>query len=493
MTRAANSALRFARALDASSSILARTLGRIDRLVDHVARDSRAVARDSRDLYTAMADQVRGAGLAVRSTPRFARIVSEITALSLRYRMHRIRTEASGRPYHGPALDRLHRDCAARVRDLCLELRGGVLKLGQFVSSRVDLLPAAYIEELSRLQDRVPPVPTAEIVERVEQELGRPLEDLFESFDDEPLAAASLAQVHKATLPDGTAVAVKVKVPGVDEAVRTDLAALRASVDGLGDLLGDILPPTDFDTIAQELSRAVSEELDFAAEADNARAFRERFSDWDDVVVPRVFGELSTSRVLVMELIDGRRLTDFLAEAAPAERDRLITTMVKAFCAQVLEHGAFHGDPHPGNFLVVPGPRLAILDFGSVPTLSAERRDQYAELVTAVFARHSERVGELLGALGFATHSGAPESLVELANMMLRELGPRALAGNPAEFDARAELARALAAVRADPVVRVPADFVLLGRLFGSLGGLILRYPPQTSLFTVLAPYLARR
>jgi len=483
---AGKSAMRFVRALDNAGATVAKTLGRIDKLIDDVARDSRRIARDSQELYDAVADQMRGAQDAVRATPRFARIVSEMTALSVRYRMHRIRREAAGRPYEGPALDALHADCAARLRDMCLELRGGVLKLGQFISGRVDLLPAPYIEALAQLQDRVPPVDTALILERIETELGRPVDEVFQTFCPEPLAAASLAQVHAATLHDGTAVAVKVQVPGVEDAVSVDLAAMRASLEALR----DILPPTDYDTVASELSRAVTAELDFRAEASNARGFRDRFADSDDVLVPKVFDELSTERVLTMELVEGRRLTDFLDDADDDQRDALMTTLVRAFCAQVVEHGIFHGDPHPGNFLVAPGPRLAMLDFGSAPQLSPERRRLYAELATTVFARQTERIGELLSELGFATRSGSMESLTALADQLLAQLGP--LAGELGAIDPRAELARGMAALRDDPVVRVPEDFVLLGRLFGSLGGLVLRYPTRTSLFAVLAPYLAR-
>jgi predicted unusual protein kinase regulating ubiquinone biosynthesis (AarF/ABC1/UbiB family) len=193
-----------------------------------------------------------------------------------------------------------------------------------------------------------------------------------------------------------------------------------------------------------------------------------------------------------MERLHGVRLTDFLDGAVPEARDRIVTTLVDCFAEQILEHGVFHADPHPGNFLVVDGPtgpRLALLDFGCVTRLPDDVRRAYAGLVTAVFAGDAERAAALFAVLGFATRGGDPGALHELAALMLEALREGAELG---AIDPAAQLERALALLTTNPLARVPQHFVLIGRVLASLGGLVVRYPPRGGLFAVLAPRLMR-
>jgi ubiquinone biosynthesis protein len=477
---------RAAEVVSAATSLVTNVLAHVDDLVGDVTRDSAAVARETEALYRAAAVQTTAVRGAVRATPRFARIVSELVKIIAAYRIHRATSELLGRK-RDEALQRLHERSAKRLYELCVELRGAVLKVGQFVSGRVDLLPAAYVEQLSKLQDQVPPIATEDIVARIEAELGKPISELYASVESEPLAAASLAQVHGAILHDGTRVAIKVQVPGIEEIVDIDLAALRS----IAKLLGDMLPAIDLDTIANELSRSVGEELDFEREADNAIEFRKRHEGDSDLIVPRIYRELSSKRVLTMERTDGARLPDFLEQAEPAERDALLAIMIRSFAEQVLRHGTFHADPHPGNFLVAPGPTLVVLDFGAVCKLTDEQRKAYAKLATAILASNSTEVGRLLGQLGFESKTGDDSALVELADMMMEAFKPNLSASDLENFDAKAQLDRAMELTRQNPVARVPANFVMLGRVFGSLGGLVLHYRPKLQLFALLAPYFS--
>ncbi len=485
---------------EASAALVTNVLDHVAQLVGDVAGDAERVAREAIDLWDVARRRASDVSAAMRATPRFTRIAGELTHLVAAYRWHEAtrpwRTGLGDEAAEADALAALHRNSAERLYRMCVELRGGVLKLGQFASSRMDLLPDAYVTALARLQDRVPPVPVAQIAARVADELGAAPEAIFATFAAQPIAAASLAQVHAAALADGTRVAVKVQVPGIEDIVETDLAALRFAAP----VLADWLAFADLETVAAELSRAVRLELDYEAEARHAAAFAVCFAGDPDVIVPRIHAELSTHRVLTLEHIDGERLLDYLdgcegrGEDGARDRDRLFEILIGSFCAQVLEHGLLHADPHPGNFLVVTGaggPRLALLDFGSVQTYDAARRRAYAELALAILAGDAARLAVLFDAMGFHSRDGSADALHAFADLMLDAFRNDA-AFDPSTLDPKAALERILHLTRDNPIVGIPNDFVLLGRVFAVLGGLLLRYRPQINLFQLLMPRLVR-
>ncbi len=482
-----------------SAARLGRLLGHIGDLVDDIAADSASVVREAERLRSAAFERSAPLRDAVRAAPRFARIVSDALLLIAAYRIHdatrRPGAEILGERAAATPRARLHREGARRLYRLCVDLRGGVLKLGQLASSRIDLLPPAYARELGRLQDRVPPVPTPLIEASIEEALGAPLEDLFASFENEPLAAASLAQVHAATLRDGTPVAVKVLVPGIEDVVETDLAALRV----VAPALREVWPRADLETVTRELARSLREELDLEAEANHAERFAAESNGDSGVNVPRIHRERSARRVLTLERNDGVRLPDWLAaceargEAGIAERDRLLEILVRTTSAQILERGFFHGDPHPGNFLVVEGaqgPRLAIFDFGCVLELSRERRRAYAGLVLAGVSRDVPRVRLLLEELGFHAR-GEKEAIDQFAERLVAAVGPGGPLA-PGSTDAEARLRTLLELLHESPIITIPSDAVLLGRVLAALGGILVRYRPDLDLFRLVVPDLLR-
>lgn len=473
----------FRDAVRAQARLVENLLGNVDRTLSGVIRDSYRVARDSQVLYRAAAEQGGAARDLLRGAPRFARIVGDGARLIGSYRLHREIAEVMPADEEAARRERLHEAGARRMHALCEELRGGVLKLGQFASCRMDLLPPAYGEALAWLQDRVPPVDHPVIAARLEEELGAPVDELFACFDPDPIAAASLAQVHAARLHDGTEVAVKVRVPGIDEVVEVDIAALRL----LSHLAGDLIPG-DTAAFARELARSLRDELDYVAEADNAEALARCFAGDSRVLVPRVVPERSAGRVITLERVHGSRLTDFLERAGAEERDRVLGTLLDAFCAQVLTHGVLHADPHPGNFLVTGDLRLALLDFGAVKRYTPELRRGYADLAVAVLSGDAPAASRLLTDMGFATRDGSPDSLLAIAETLLEVFREGTALG---DVDTAEQLSRAFAVAGTNPIAQVPEHFVMLGRVFAAIGGLFARYRPQLDLAAILAPHLS--
>jgi predicted unusual protein kinase regulating ubiquinone biosynthesis (AarF/ABC1/UbiB family) len=383
---------------------------------------------------------------------------------------------------------RFHRDSAEAVYQTALELRGLVLKGCQYVGARADLMPPEWIEVLSRLQDQVPARELPVVRRVVEAELGRPLEAVFRRFAPEPVASASLAQVHEAVLRDGRRVAVKVQYPEIARLVRSDLANLRALFRAIGWLEPDV----DLMPIVEELSRHVPRELDFLGEASNAERVAAIFAGRDDVRVPRVHRELCTRRVLVMEFVDGVKITERDAlQRAGVDLDRLVRTLVEAWCEQVLVHGFFQADPHPGNLLVEPdGGRLVLLDFGLAKRLPARFRADSLVFLTALLRRDPEQMADALAALGFETRHGRRDSLVALSRAALAVLAELAESGSLGPERLEAVGAELAAQVRGNPVVRVPSHVVLLARTLGLLSGVARSLRARVDPLSIVLPYV---
>ncbi|MFO0746861.1 MAG: AarF/UbiB family protein [Myxococcota bacterium] len=487
--------------LDAMRDLVGRTaqtvrqsLAMADRVVQNAAelvagldRDARSVARDAVQLWATVAEAGREMQAHAQATPRMTRVLGEVVRLAGAYRLYNLKAPFLAPEAAKAALDATHRREAARVRAFCEELGGGVLKVGQFLSCRADLLPEPWLAELSLLQDRVPPEPPEVIAAFLEAELGGPLAEKLPGFDVTPIAAASLAEVHVARLPDGTPVAVKVQRPGIAEVIATDRRALSM----VAELLASLVPQVDGRTVARELARSLEDELDYRAEADHAEAFAAALGHLG-VIVPRIHREVSTGRVLVMELVEAERLNDFLLgsltrEGGEAQREKVLETLARATAEAVLVHGLIHADPHPGNFLVASDARLVLLDFGAVARLTDDERRGYVELLPLVFAGDVTRATALVEKLGFAADDPA------VPMMYVREVVASVLASQDlSTIDPRAEMERGLALAQAHPGLKVPAHFVQLGRSLAGLAGLFFAYKPKLALGRIMLETLVR-
>ena len=280
------------------------------------------------------------------------------------------------------------------------ELGPTFIKLGQLLSTRFDLLPPAYTTALSRLQDDAEPVAFDSIRDLVEAELGGEIHDLFGSFDPEPLAAASLGQVHRATLRNGREVVVKVQRPDIREQAREDMETL-ARLAGLADRHTDAGRRFGFEQLLAQFRRSLSGELDYRREARNLRRFRELTADYDLLVVPAPVDELSTSRVLTMDRVDGRKVTD-VGPLGLLDLDTrpMVEQLFGCYLDAMLRHGFLHADPHPGNMLITDDGRLALLDLGMVTTVAPRLRDQVTKLLIALGDGDGDEAAAVLAGLG---------------------------------------------------------------------------------------------
>ncbi|MCF8107812.1 MAG: AarF/ABC1/UbiB kinase family protein [Desulfohalobiaceae bacterium] len=295
-----------------------------------------------------------------------------------------------------------HLDAWKRLRLVITELGPTFIKFGQLLSLRSDLLPLELTAELSKLQDDVPPEAFEDIKKRIEKELEAPLETVFADFETTPIAAASLAQVHRALLKkDRSVVAVKVQRPGIQRTITYDLDILAGLARQLHERV-ETLSVYNLPQLIQELRRLMFQELDFEREARNMRLARANFKDEDYLSLPAVFNDYSTSRVLCMELIQGTMLKD-LMRLPFEDRKALAQTGIRAALKQILEDGFFHADPHPGNIIIQNNKVLTLLDWGMVGRITPNTRGKLITLLEAVVDRDSEIVLNML--LLFSHHS----------------------------------------------------------------------------------------
>ena len=394
---------------------------------------------------------------------------------------------------------------AVRFRGLALRMGGVMIKVGQFLSSRLDVLPQEVTDELANLQDEVPAEAYADIKELAEQELGAPLTEKFEWFDESPLAAASLGQVHRARLKveDDAGgfrnVVVKVQRPHIASIVDVDLSALKR----VGNWLMRYRPVrehADVPALLREFSSTVLEEIDYVNEAGNAKIFFENFKDEPDVHVPRIVMSLSTLRVLTLEDVFAIKITDY-AEITKAGIDRgdVANKLLDTYLKQIFEDGFVHADPHPGNLFVTPldseegAPRrwqLTFVDFGMIARVPEGVRDGLREMLIGVGTKDAARVVGSYQQLGMLL-PGADTKLIEQAEaqvfdrfwgMSMSELRKT----NPDELRKFAHQYRDL--IFSMPF-QVPNDLIMLGRTVAILSGMCTGLNPDFNLWGQLAPY----
>ncbi|HKN00409.1 MAG TPA: AarF/UbiB family protein [Candidatus Binataceae bacterium] len=426
-------------------------------------------------------------GLATRAW-RFGNVLWLAVRIYLGYKAVQLWTRFISKRNKAELYRRQDLRAARAMYATAIRLEGLLIKAAQFIATRADVLPDEWVSTLAGLHDRVPPRPFSTIRGQIERELKRPLESVFAEFDETPIASASLAQVHAARLHDGRRCAVKVQYPGIDGIVRADLRNMTLVLKWLAWFERDF----DFRVVMREVLKYIPMELDFEHEAENARTIRRNFASADDVLIPEVYGEFITRRVLTMELVEGIRISDVAAlERAGIDKRVVAQKLIDRFCEMILRDGFFHADPHPGNILVQPGPIIVFLDFGLAKDFPAHVREGMVRLTFAILVSDREGIIRAFRDLGFRTRDGSPETLLALADLFLGQTVRRnkAYADKELVEQFSDELPRAL---RANPIVEVPGDVLLVNRVMGLLSGLGKTLDSEVNLFTTLMPYAER-
>lgn len=368
--------------------------------------------------------------------------------------------EYVGRPAGQGAWERAHDAAAEQIRRLALALEGGLIKAAQIGGARADLLPKPFIDKLSRFHDDVPPRPWTALAPLVEEQLGMPLAAVFASVDPRPLGAASLAQVHRARLRDGSDVVIKVQYPEARRIFPIDLSMVRR----VAALVQRMQSSIDVRTLADEVTRFIAMELDFRREAASTERLGAILARRGDVRVPRIYNAYTRDRVLVMEYLDGIQVTqtDALRAAGhvPSEVARRVGDL---YGAMLFEYGFFHGDPHPGNLLVLADGRIGLLDYGLCKELPAHFANRVAEMMVSALIGDGDAALRAARDLGF--------DIAEIRTEHLRSL----ILGIMGDADGGDDLAAVLGATR---ISRIPDDFALVLRTMVLLNGLSHRLAP---------------
>lgn len=377
----------------------------------------------------------------------------------------------------------------ARARKLTrtiASLGPSFIKLAQVFGIREDIIPSIYVEEFANLHDRVPPFPTTEVRKRIESELNQRLDDVFESFQGEALAAASLGQVHRARY-RGQEVIVKVLRPGVEELVATDIRVVQNLVFILEQFIDHhIIRSTR--TIIDEFSRVIAEEMDFLHEADNVERFADLYRNSNFVIIPKVYREVTTTRVLVMEFCRGFRI-DETQEILRHNIDtrKMIENLIEFYGGQLLVHGFFHADPHPGNILVQPDARIVLLDYGMVVEITPEFRQELVRAVAAAARSDIDGVIDAAYRLDMLETDVSPSTLREAAHAIISIHLDKRLTQRQIQ-----ELSYHIVNTFYRFPLRLPSNLVYILRTAVLIEGLGIAYDPHFNSLTTAIPIYKR-
>jgi predicted unusual protein kinase regulating ubiquinone biosynthesis (AarF/ABC1/UbiB family) len=383
----------------------------------------------------------------------------------------------------------IHQRNADQIFNTAVSMRGMLVKMCQVVGTRSDIFPPQYVKTLSQCHDRLPARDFDTVKQVIEADFGKPLAEVYSEFSPTAIAAASLAQVHRARLVDGRVVAVKVQYPDIEHIIRTDLTASRrvAAIYQRFDS-----NPMDFLPLLDELQRHLKMELDFRREAQSADRVRGFFVDDPTVRIPEIIHEHCTRRVITMEFVEGVKVNDREAlEKADIDYSDLMVRLMRIFNQMILAHGFFHADPHPGNILVHRSPRgkalFTLLDFG----LAKELPDGFGlgifELMFSMMTFNESAMLRAFRELGFETKTDDDSTLLMIARRMISRSDTGAFQGEFTE-DMTDEM---FDAIRENPVVKVPIDFVLVARAFALLSGIAHTLGQRANALDAMGPAVA--
>jgi ubiquinone biosynthesis protein len=376
---------------------------------------------------------------------------------------------------------------AQRVRMAMEELGPTYIKLGQVLSTRPDLVPAQFIEELAKLQDNVPPFGFSEVSRIIEAEFGVLLKELFEYFDENSFASASIGQVHRARLTDGESVAVKVQRPGIKKIIEVDLeimlhlaTLMERNIEEMS-----LYRPVK---IVEEFARTLEKEIDYTIEATSLERFGRNFLADPSIYVPKVFRDTSSERVLTMEFMEGIKISDIdRIDKAGYDRELITVRGADFFLKQVFEHGFFHADPHPGNIFVLPDNVICLLDFGMTDSIDRQNREEFVDLIDSVVHQHESRAAQVLLRLTSWDH----EPDIRLLEKDVADFMGQHLYKPLKDIEIGKLLNRLLELVSRHRLV-VPPDIFLMMKALTTIEGVALMLNPDFDMIRQTAPFIEK-
>ncbi|TKD02054.1 ABC1 kinase family protein [Polyangium fumosum] len=392
----------------------------------------------------------------------------------------------------------VHGRNARRVLSTIVELQGLFIKVGQLLSIMANFLPAQFRSGLEALQDQVPPRPYREIAERIEREFGKPVGAIFDRFCEEPIASASLGQVHEAWLKNGVHVAVKVQHRDIDEIVRLDLTTIRRIMQ----IVSIFVPVQGLDAYYHQVRSMILEELDFQSEARNITRIADNFLRDPTVRFPRPVDGYCTSRVMTTDFVPGVKIGDITAlDARGVDRKALARKVVQVFCQQIFVDGIYHADPHPGNMLVGDDGALVLLDFGAVAELSPQMREGIPEFLEGVIRRDTDQLIKAMRKMGFLSRTDSPdvsEKVIEFFHQRFQDevkidtFNLKDIKLDPQKgIESLVDLRKMNIGLKElSGAFHIPRDWVLLERTILLLTGLCTQLDPELSPMEVIRPYL---
>lgn len=377
-------------------------------------------------------------------------------------------------------------DTPHRMRRVLEELGPTFIKMGQILATRMDLFPPAYISEFEKLLDEVPSMPFAELLPQLEEDIGGSIDDFFLEIDPQPLAAASLAQVHKAILKDGTSVILKIRRPGIRKIIEADLRLLNRLVDVIENDTPEFRR-YHLRELIRQFSQSLRRELDFAAEGRSAERVALNLSEAADIHIPRIYWELTGERLNVQEYIQGIPGRDLKSLSDTGLNRKLLAERgVKAVLKMIMEDGFFHADPHPGNVFYLPGNRLAFIDFGMMGRLTDERREQVISLLYGMINRTPAKVVEIFEDWSDIVQTDEQALAVEIdafvdqySSQALKDLSLPMMLGD-------------LLAILRDHNLTLPPDLALLIKAYITLDGFGRNLDPDFNTMVFAAPYMQK-
>ncbi|MBI2083874.1 MAG: AarF/ABC1/UbiB kinase family protein [Deltaproteobacteria bacterium] len=430
-------------------------------------------------------------------TPRFLRAYWLFLVVLTSYLLVWVKKRILGEGWMKPRISEIHRRNARRIERTILDLKGLFIKVGQMLSIMSNFLPDELRSGLEGLQDAVPPHPYPAIEKRFLQEFSKRPLDLFRSFEEKPIASASLGQVHVAYLADGTKVAVKVQYPEIEKIVRSDLKTLKR----IFGLLHLFFPAYGLRQVYAEIAQVIQQELDYQYEAKNLEAIRKNFEKEEDFLFPDIFWDLSTKRILTLRFMEGIKVSavDEL-KAQKIDPTTIATKIIHAYCKQIFLDGVYHADPHPGNLLVQDNGKIILVDFGAIATVSEPMRKGMARFAEGLIKRDTRILADAMRQMGFVAREEGMEPFEGLIDYFYGKLSNLKIESfkdlNVSGIQSLEEILelKKLKINFKDLMgsFHVPKDWVLLERTMLLVFGLSSHLDPKLNPMEIVLPYVER-